>query len=68
MSQSILGFGGIILNMLYEPQTIDMLWERVEGDFRLKKYHSFDNLIFTVDFLYMLSLVDIDDNNKIYKI
>lgn len=68
MSQSILGFGGIILNTLSEPQTIDMLWSKVESDFKLKKYHSFNNLVLTVNFLYMLNLISIDNKNKIFKL
>jgi hypothetical protein len=60
-AESLLGLSTFVLENLIEPKTIDVLWQNFEM-VRLKEYwayHSFDNMVLTVNMLYALGMVEI---------
>jgi len=60
LEQSLLGFGGYILQIIGKGATIDFLWQEYQKDFDAKKYsvkHSFDSLLQTLVFLYSLNAI-----------
>ena len=67
-SQSLLGLGGFILNILNKPMTLDEVW--VKYSERSKKefpgYHSFDNIVLAIDLLYMIGSIKINENSEIF--
>lgn len=69
-TESMFGLGGYILkNIHVKPKTIDQLWDRVRKlneDKAFDAYHSFDNLILTLNFLYIIGAIDIDSEERIY--
>jgi len=68
-SQSYLGFGSYILNMLEEPKTIDDLWKRYTDDLNEELYsfnHSFDGMILTLIFLFSIGAIE-EKKGIIYK-
>lgn len=71
ISESLLGFGGIILEILDKKSLdIDQIWsiynQMNKKAILLHSYHSFDNLILALDYLYLISAIDINKNGKIY--
>lgn len=68
-SESLLGFGGYILNQLTSEKTIDQLWSKYNEDYLSGIYptkQSFDNLFLTLTFLYSINLVK-ENNGGISK-
>ncbi len=69
-SESLLGFGAILLTIVKEPLTVDEIWyefsEYNKGNFRFPAYHSFDNLILTINYLFLIGAVNLDEKGKIY--
>lgn len=68
-SQSYLGFGSYILNMLKEPKTIDDLWKRYTDDLNEELYsfnHNFDGMILTLIFLFSIGAIE-EKKGIIYK-
>jgi hypothetical protein len=61
LSESLLGLGSYLLNMLSRPQTIDELWGHFTKDCLAGTYpvrHSFENLVLAVDALYAMGAVE----------
>lgn len=68
LAESTLGLGAIILSFLNKPKAIDELWTEYQkmyvlGDF--PAYHTYDNFTLTLDFLYMLGAIKL--NNDLIK-
>lgn len=57
LSNSLLGLGVIVLNCLKNKESISSLWLKVRGE----KINSFEKFILTLDFLYILKLVELND-------
>lgn len=63
-SESLLGLGGFVLSLLKEPKTIDDLWfvyQDFNNSSEFPSYHNFDNLILSVNLLYAIGAIDIDE-------
>jgi hypothetical protein len=61
IEQSLLGFGCYILKIIDENNTVDLLWQKYQADFRNQIYpvkQTFDNLIFTLIFLYSIGAIE----------
>ena len=71
MSESIFGLGGFVLSLLNTPKTFDKCWEELNKKYIdkniIKKKHTLDTFILTIDFLYMIGSVDINEGGEIYK-
>ncbi len=68
LSESFFGLGSYVLENISSPKTIDEVWEsflKVNNTSKFPAYHSFDNLILTVDFLYSLGLIEHDEKGKL---
>lgn len=72
MSESILGLAGFLLSHLSIKECfIDELWEGLAATDEGRIYfrnHSFDNIVKAVDLLYMMGVVDLDEQGKIVKL
>jgi hypothetical protein len=58
LQYSILGSGGIILNELSKPETVSSLWEKIR---HRREIQSFEKFVLTMDFLYALNAIDINN-------
>lgn len=70
LSESILGLSGYLLSFLKQrPYSVDELWDELKNaaarDNSLYKNHTFDNVVFAIDLLYMIGAVNMDVNGKI---
>lgn len=70
LSESILGLSGYMLTFIKQkPCSVDELWNELENtsalDYSLYKNHTFDNVVFAIDLLYMIGAVNMDVNGKI---
>ncbi len=70
IAESLIGLGGFILEALKTPRTIDELWtdfQKVNNTDSFPAYHSFGNLILSVDFLFSIGAVDEDSHGRIFR-
>ncbi|MEE1176919.1 MAG: ABC-three component system middle component 6 [Paludibacteraceae bacterium] len=70
LSESILGLSGYLLTFLKQrPYSVDELWNELENhsaqNYSLYKNHTFDNVIFAIDLLFMIGVVNMNGNGKI---
>lgn len=69
-SESLLGLGAVLLNIINEPKSIDEIWIKYsEINNRKNKfpaYHNFDNIILSLNYLFVIGAVSIDKSGKIY--
>lgn len=72
LSASFMGLGAFILKLLEEPLTIDECWLRLNKEYinkgLIKKKHSFDNFILTIDLLFMINSVDLNERGELYNV
>lgn len=70
ISESLLGLGGYILKYIgAEPQSIDNIWFKLNKQNNSKKpfaYHGFDNLILSLNYLYIIGAININKLGLIY--
>lgn len=63
LRESLLWFWSIIINLLDKPKSVDKLWKEFnminENDWI---YISFDDLILTLNFIYLLWIIEMIDN------
>jgi len=60
-SESLLGLGSYILQLLETPKSVDDIWNKYLSDFSNEIYfakHSFDNFILTLIFLYSIGTIE----------
>lgn len=55
LSNSLLGFGTIILECLISPATVTSLWEKIHSE---DPQITFEKFILTLDLLYLLSVIE----------
>jgi len=68
ISESLIGLGGYLLKFLREPMTIDALWIRFSkyNNKKYPAYHNFDNLVLSLNLLFMMGIIEINDNGELY--
>lgn len=70
VSESIIGLSSFILSKLNKPRTIDSLWSEFKYAVENKKYpshHSVENLVLAIDFLYIIGLVNVNDDGEVFQ-
>jgi hypothetical protein len=58
LKYTLLGVGSLIITELNTPQTVSSLWENVRTR---EEIGSFEKYVLTLDFLYLIGLVKMDD-------
>lgn len=66
LSESLFAMGAIILNELNEPKTVDEIWEELK-DNKFINIRTFDNLILTLDYLYCINALKMNDEGGLIK-
>ena len=68
LAESLLGLGGFALQALAAPKPIEVLWkelQKVSNTDELPAYHSFENLVLTIDFLFSIDAVTMDRSGRL---
>jgi hypothetical protein len=68
ISESLIGLGGYLLKLLKEPMTIDKIWieyAKVNNQ-KFPAYHSFDNVVLSLNLLFILAVIDINEKGEIF--
>ena len=68
IAQSLIGLGGFALERLSKPKTIDSLWsefQEVNNTPLFPAYHTFENLVLAIDFLFIIGTIKDDGNGKL---
>lgn len=70
LAQSIIGLGSFALGALEKPKSVDALWtefQEVNNTARFPAYHTFENMMLAIDFLFTIGVIEEDQNGKITK-
>jgi hypothetical protein len=57
LSNSLLGFGTVVLESLDSPTTVNSLWEKIHDE---DPQITFEKFILTLDLLYLLSVIEFE--------
>ena len=71
LSESLFAIGGYILGILKEPLTVDELWVKFHNVIILSNPEincSFDKFILSIDYLFVINLIDANEKGEIYGI
>lgn len=63
-----MGLGGVLLGFLESPLSIDGLWykySKINNSKKYPAYHSFDNVILALGYLFIIGAVDFNKNGEI---
>lgn len=66
VSESLLGLGANIINLLSRPQTPEQIYEKLKN-FNLLISHDFEHIILALDFLYACGAIDLNEQGKVVK-
>lgn len=66
LSESLLGLGANILNLLSRPQTPEQIYDKLKS-LNLFISHDFEHIILTLDFLYACGAIELNEQGKIIK-
>lgn len=67
--ESYFGFGGYLLQLINKKETVDSLWEKfslVNDTSEFPEYHSFDNFIYALNYLFIIGAINQDEKGGIY--
>ena len=70
LSESIIGLGCLVLEILTSKKNIDEIHIEIIKQYRkgvISSYHSYENTVLAVVFLYSIGIVDKDNLGCIYK-
>ena len=68
LSESLFGFAAYLGQFLNNPVSLDVLWEAYQrhvknGDYPIK--NDFNELVLSIDLLYLMGLIEVTNNNEI---
>ena len=68
IAESLIGLGGYLIKLLNEPMTIDNLWFKYSkyNNKKFPAYHSFDNIVLSLNLLFIMGIIEINDNGELY--
>jgi hypothetical protein len=69
IAESLFGLGGYILKFLDIPKSIDRVWlefSRINNSKEFPAYHSFDNFILALDYLFIIGAIDSNAKGEIF--
>lgn len=69
-SESLLGLGAFLVDILQkEDKTVDELWlkiSKLNNSSKMPAYHSFDNIVLSLNYLFAIGIIEIGAGDKIY--
>jgi hypothetical protein len=69
ISESLFGLGSCIISIIKNsPKNLDKIWEeykKINNTNYFPANHSFDHIILAVDYLYLVGLVDLNEQGEI---
>lgn len=71
LSESLIGLGAFVISLLNIPTSIDECWKQLKETYLdtgvIKKKHNFDNFVMTVELLFIMGVVDINEKGELVK-
>ena len=68
LSESFFGFGGFLLQYFGSATSVDNLWKifcEHNNTSGFKSYHSFDDFILALDYLFLIGAIDQNDKGEV---
>jgi len=69
-AESLIGLGAVIIDILKIKRDIDGVWfeyQKINNTRKFPAYHTYDNLVLCIDFLYALNTITIDEHGGIVR-
>ena len=67
LSESLFALGAVILSNIKRCTSVDQIWNKVSSQKDLKVKFTFDSFILTLDYLYTIGSIDIDEKGDIIR-
>jgi hypothetical protein len=70
LSESVLGFGGLVLSLVDGPLPFDALWRRVSEQTDSTAWpssHGIEDFVLALCFLYSLGAVDVSSDGELFR-
>lgn len=67
LSESLFALGAVILSNIKRNTSLDQIWEIVSSQKDSKVKFTFDSFILTLDYLYTIGSIDIDEKGDIFR-
>ena len=70
LSESVLGFAGLVLSCLAKPVSFDQLWKRVkhqQDNGTWPATHGAENLVLALCFLFSIGVIDVTYGGELFK-
>lgn len=69
ISESLFGLGSCIISIIKNsPKTVEKIWSeynKINNTDNFPANHGFDNIILAIDYLYLIELIDLNENGEI---
>lgn len=67
LSESMYGFGAMVIGLIEGNMTVDELWEKYKriSESGNSSRHGFDSFILVLDYLFLIGAIDLDDSGCI---
>ena len=68
ISESLIGLGGYLIKLLNEPMSVDELWLKYDkvNNKKFPAYHDFDNIVLSLNLLFLLGIIDLNEKGELY--
>lgn len=70
MSESLLGLGAFLIELLRQPQTVDTIWfeyRKARESGAYFAHHTFENVVLALDVLFAIKAINLSDDGLIEK-
>jgi hypothetical protein len=70
LSESVLGFAGLVLSLIIKPTPFDSLWKKVREHLDTPEWsaaHGAENFVLALCFLYSLGAVDVTPGGELFR-
>ena len=70
LSESVLGFAGLVLSLVVKPITFDQLWKRVQEQQECGSWpvaHGTENFVLALCFLFSIGTVDVTPGGELFR-
>lgn len=67
LAESLFAVGGLILSCLKVQNSVDELWDKICSQKSLNIHCTFDNFLLSLDYLYSIGVIDINEEGGIVK-
>ena len=67
LSESLFALGAVILSNIKKNTSLEQVWDKISSQEDLKVKFTFDSFVLTLDYLYTIGSIDINEEGDIFR-